>query len=117
MSFAWLLLAHWIGDFVLQTSEMANGKSKSLKWLTIHVLVYALAVLFFTYWMFPLKLALSYTFINLLIHWGVDFFTSKLASKYFNQPRIFYPIIGFDQMIHAMTLFLTYQYSSQLHIF
>ena len=37
-----------------------------------------------------------------------DFFTSKLASKYQDKPRIFYPVLGFDQMIHGLCLYLTY---------
>jgi hypothetical protein len=35
-----VLLAHWISDFVLQTDQMARGKSSSFKWLSLHVATY-----------------------------------------------------------------------------
>jgi len=40
-----IFIVHFLADFVFQTSQMATGKSKSLKWLSIHVGVYALVSL------------------------------------------------------------------------
>ncbi|MBK7667980.1 MAG: DUF3307 domain-containing protein [Sphingobacteriaceae bacterium] len=37
-----ILTVHFLADFVFQSSKMATGKSKSLKWLSIHVGVYGL---------------------------------------------------------------------------
>lgn len=108
MTFVWLMFAHWVGDFLLQTSEMATGKSKSFKWLTIHVFVYSAVILIVSIILFGMNKALPYTILNLLVHWGVDFFTSKLAAHYHEKPRVFYPVIGFDQFLHATTLYLTY---------
>ena len=108
MSFSLFLVAHWAGDFVFQTTSMALGKSKSIKWLTIHVLTYTAILLIFSVFTLPNDVILLYVLANGLLHWVTDFFTSKLAAKYFEQPRIFYPILGFDQLIHVMTLYITF---------
>ena len=102
---------HWVGDFVLQTREMAENKCQSIKWLTLHVLVYSLTVsvpvaaLFGS--LFHWK-ALTWFGANFFFHWLTDFTTSK-ASAYFYQKgdtKSFFTVIGFDQFIHAATLIM-----------
>ncbi|WP_431127390.1 DUF3307 domain-containing protein [Flagellimonas flava] len=108
MTFALILVAHWLGDYLFQTSNMAVKKSSSLKWLTAHVLTYSLVLGVFAIFLFPLESALIYVALNALLHFVTDFFTSKLASKYQDNPRVFYPVLGFDQMVHGLCLYLTY---------
>jgi len=38
--FDWLLVGHLVGDFLLQTNEMARRKSQSLPWLLRHLAAY-----------------------------------------------------------------------------
>jgi hypothetical protein len=102
-----LFLAHWVGDFLLQTSEMALNKSRSLKWLTLHVAIYSLVLLLFSALILDWRMIGWFILTNAILHWITDFFTSKLAVKFHNQPKIFYPIIGFDQLIHYSCLTLT----------
>ncbi len=100
----WLILSviwlHFLGDFILQSDKMAQNKSKSLKWLTIHICVYTLP-LFVLGWRFAL--------INGLAHWVVDFFTSKATSKLWEKKEVhyFFVVIGFDQALHMTIMFLT----------
>lgn len=112
MELSLLLLSHWIGDFVLQTSKMALGKSSSLKWLTLHVLTYTGVLLVFAMFLFQWETALIFCAINFLLHWTTDFFTSKVTNKYRHMPRVFFPLLGFDQMIHGICLILTFQWFS-----
>ena len=109
MSFSLFLVAHWAGDFVFQTSNMALGKSKSLKWLNIHVSTYTAILLIFSVFILPKDVILLYVLVNGTLHWVTDFFTSKLAANYYDRPRMFYPILGFDQLVHVMTLFITFE--------
>ncbi len=103
-----IFFAHWVGDFLFQTTPMAIHKSHSIKWLSIHVLVYtgviALASIIImdpnTFW--------RYTLLNGAIHWVVDFFTSKIVSRFKDQPRPFFILIGLDQLIHILSLLWTY---------
>lgn len=92
---------HWVSDFVLQSNDMATKKSSSVKWLSIHVSVYMLPFFWFG-WQFAL--------INAAVHWIVDFFTSKATSYYWqkNEMHWFFTVVGFDQLLHMVTLFGTY---------
>jgi len=107
MTFSLFLLAHWIGDFGLQTSKMALGKCVSLKWLVIHVGTYTGVILLFSLFLMPLDDVFRFVSLNCLLHLITDFFTSKWANKNRKEPRKFYPIIGLDQLIHTLTLYWT----------
>ena len=108
MTFSLFLLAHWIGDFGLQTSKMALGKCDSLKWLAYHVATYTGVLLVFSLFLMPLEDVLRFVSVNCLLHFITDFFTSKLAAKFHKNPRVFYPILGFDQLVHSSCLYWTF---------
>ena len=45
-TFPWLLLTgHWLGDYILQTHEMATKKTTSNWWCVYHSLIYTLCVI------------------------------------------------------------------------
>lgn len=96
-----IIIVHWFADFFLQTDQMAKGKSKSFKWLTIHVLVYSAPLLIFGW---------KFAAINGLAHWCTDAVTSKMTSKLWAKGDVhnFFVVIGADQAIHMMTLFYTF---------
>ncbi|MDH7445628.1 DUF3307 domain-containing protein [Aquimarina sp. 2201CG14-23] len=114
MIFSWILLAHWMGDFAFQTSKMAMGKGKKIKWLFIHVIVYTIILTIFSLFLFPIKTAIGYILINCILHGFTDFFTSKLTIQYRDTPRIFFTILGLDQLIHSVTLYITYLHIDSL---
>ncbi|WP_109830556.1 DUF3307 domain-containing protein [Reichenbachiella versicolor] len=109
MTFSIILLAHWMGDFGFQTSKMALRKSKSKKWLLYHVSTYTGVIAVTSLILFPPEDAFYYILTNGFLHLATDFVTSKLASRYRDSPRMYYPIIGFDQMIHTLSLYWTLQ--------
>ena len=104
---------HYVADFLCQTREMATNKSKSLYWLTLHVLTYAtattLAWTFFSTDPQTLAMVWALTFSS---HWITDFITSKITTYFYLKNNMFgfFSTIGFDQLIHATTLLLTYNY-------
>jgi hypothetical protein len=110
-----IFLFHWVCDFILQTQEMGVKKSSSIKWLSYHVLVYSLGttllwgVFYCGFDLILLTLIFSITFVT---HWITDFFTSKWTTKLWKEERVryFFKVIGLDQLIHATTLLLTYNY-------
>lgn len=116
-----ILTMHFIADFLCQTRTMARNKSTSIKWLSIHVLVYTfvMALAFFVVGEFKginynatLLLGLYYIVINGAAHWLTDFVTSKISGYFYKKGNewAFFGIIGLDQLIHAATLLLTYHY-------
>jgi len=50
-----------------------------------------------------------------LTHWLSDLFTSRWTSKLWEKKDVhnFFVVIGFDQLIHATTLLITYNYLIQ----
>lgn len=120
-----LLIAHWLGDFVLQKEEWARGKHNSFTDLISHTLHYALAMYVIVLVFHLFKYGNDIQFMHLLYFWAitlvthtiVDFFTSKFthmySSKmqwYFKNKSIgFFPMIGLDQTIHFIMLFYSYK--------
>ena len=98
-----LIWMHFIADFILQTDTMAVNKSKSNKWLTVHVTIYTIPFLYFG-WLFAI--------INGIAHFVTDYVTSRVASKLWakDERHWFFVTVGFDQAIHITTLLLTYYY-------
>ena len=105
-----ILVGHWIGDYVLQFNKIADFKSTSLLWLTIHVLLYTSVLLGVSLYLFSVVDAMKLSLVNGCLHFVTDWVTSKFSSRYRAKPRIFYPIIGFDQLIHTVTLMVTINY-------
>ncbi|MEM8507512.1 MAG: DUF3307 domain-containing protein [Bacteroidota bacterium] len=108
MEFIVVLIGHWVGDFLFQTGRMATFKSSSLKWLSLHVLTYTLVLLCIGYFIFSWQVAVGYAIFNGALHLITDFFTSKLAKSYREKPRIFYPVLGLDQLVHSICLYWTF---------
>lgn len=104
---------HFIADFLCQTRTMATNKSKSLYWLTIHVLCYTtVTTLCWIYFNIDLKVILSIWLVTFSTHWLTDFTTSKFTTYFYLKNNMFgfFSIIGLDQLIHAITLLITYDY-------
>lgn len=126
-----LLAVHFVADFILQNDWMAVQKSKRLDALTVHVGVYAVTFGLLYGWPFGL--------VTFLTHFATDFWTSKASRRLF--PFIIYPLpdnttanlklyedlegtdgrsrhwffvcIGADQLIHYLTLAVTYKWLIQ----
>jgi hypothetical protein len=105
-----LLLAHWIGDYLLQFNSIANHKADSFYWLGIHVLIYSGVLFVASLFLFSLFAAIKYFLVNGLLHLVTDWITGNLASRYKSNQRVFYIIIGFDQFVHTITLLGTAVY-------
>ena len=90
-----MVSAHLLGDFVFQTSEIAEKKKKNLKFLFLHALIQALVVWIvcglWTNWKIPL-----YIFTT---HFVIDFIKIKL-----NDERVGVFIV--DQVLHVITILL-----------
>lgn len=96
-----VMLAHFGGDFLLQSDQMATRKSSSLKWLSIHVGTYSAFLLILFGWKFAV--------VNGITHWLIDLVTSKINSRLWKaeERHWFFTMIGFDQFLHVAILVAT----------
>lgn len=121
--FTSILLTHWFGDFVLQTQRQATNKSESIKYLVQHTSIYS------SIWLTPslvygylagytigqiVLYACLFSIITFITHTLTDYITSKLSKRQYNRLKMngitgFWSIIGLDQTLHLIQLFLTYK--------
>ncbi len=97
-----LLTLHFIADFIMQSDYVARNKSKSNLVLLKHVTIYALP--------FMLLISPLYGTVNGVLHFIVDYFTSRLTGRLWGAGKVhwFFVTIGFDQLLHALILIWTY---------
>lgn len=119
-----LLAIHFVADFVFQTGGQATKKSSANWWLTGHCIVYTIitGILFLVYCAIynldSVGLYFGFLGITFVCHWITDYFTSKVTSQKFNEKEYYtsipntgaFTIIGFDQLLHYIQIFITYQY-------
>lgn len=115
-----ILFIHFIADFLFQNSWMAKNKSSNNFPLFVHIVVYSFILLIPSFFIFKSpELAWYFAITNGILHYGVDYITSKLSSYMYktNQmgtnfiPNIsFWSVIGFDQFLHSFMLLSTLFY-------
>lgn len=117
--FLFIMLVHWFSDFVLQTRHMATRKSEDNYYLWLHVSIYSVSTIFF-WFLLLLFTSTDINFIDMFIsfvlilstHWVTDYFTSRLSSRFYKKEDYynFFNVIGIDQWLHYLTLFLIFEY-------
>lgn len=94
----WLLLAHFVGDFLFQPRWMADNKSKSWIVLALHGVFYCTPFLFWN--------PVGWVGLQAVLHIGVDAVTSRITYRLYQAGEIrwFFAVIGADQLIHQTCL-------------
>lgn len=111
-----ILTIHFVADFILQTRWQAENKSKNMEALARHVIVYGLCFIIPCIILAAMRNPNPdnrplWAFINTILHFVTDFFTSKLTAKNYNNGKPnkrFWIYIGLDQYIHSITLIATW---------
>ena len=109
-----LLAAHFVGDFLCQSREVALNKTKELKYLLQHGFFVGLPVfaVFFGFQSFLIALCLSLVYA--VVHCIQDFVIWRTAFYFFgadenySESKSFYTILGFDQFLHVSFLLFLY---------
>ena len=109
-----VIAMHWVADFVLQTDWQAKNKSKDNFALLFHVLTYTICIFVCAIFFLDNELTLQnikiwevWALANGVIHFGVDYVTSRINAYLWNKGRVhdFFVMVGFDQVIHYACLF------------
>lgn len=101
-----LLLGHYIGDFALQSDNLAENKKRSIRALSLHVLIYVIAVgamlylgLWYNHSEYLLQVVNLYALVGLfIVHWTQDFLKSRCIKC---GRQVFYT----DQALHLAVLY------------
>lgn len=111
--FSWLLIGHFIGDWLLQNDEMARGKRMGIfsPQCIVHCTIYSLAQLG-TLWIYSTHLSVTPPYFLFgvgvfLTHWLID--ATNLAShwgRWFKQTDAPFVRIAVDQTFHFLSLAL-----------
>ena len=109
-TFLFILIIHYLADFVLQTPEQSEKKSTSLKFLTYHVLTYS-AVWFAAAFILvpdPIRAA-GFAGITFATHWIIDFSTSRIGKVFWDKKDYHngFNVVGADQILHYVQLYWT----------
>ena len=111
----YLLLLHWIADFVCQTDKMANNKSKNFGFLVLHTFVYSVVMCVGSLLILIPFQILLFGIGLFFLHGTIDFITSKINKRLWDLKKIhwFFVSIGFDQWLHAIQIIILYYYITE----
>lgn len=109
-----IILGHIIGDFYLQTDKMAENKKKSMKYMIMHCLIYALLMAIIIFLLSSnIMQTLLITGLILVTHLLIDIIKKHLDKKY---EKYEYMIFLVDQVVHIVLLLCIYYFFySKLH--
>ena len=113
-----LLFTHWVADFIFQTHWQATNKSKNNMALAAHVGTYTLIWLLFLYGyvignqMTFTPMMFLFIPITFVAHFCTDYVTSRITSYLYKKEDFhnFFVVIGFDQLLHYLQIFLTFSW-------
>ncbi len=113
MILAWCFILHFIADFLLQSREVATNKSSNINYLLTHCGILGVVFILGLYSFIGFN-AIILACLNTIIHGAIDwniwkvykYFRRKEDIKTFKywEDSLFYATIGFDQLLHSLTL-------------
>ena len=100
------LIGHFIGDFYLQSSDLAKKKNTSLKKLFKHSALYLLSIVFFITPIFSFSM-LKWALVISLTHFIIDFFKSVIKKKVVVDAKLDIVVYLLDQTLHITVIIIT----------
>jgi hypothetical protein len=122
-SIFYLLLLHWVADFICQTDWEAKNKSTNNEALISHTSMYSIitfggliiyAIIAATSSLDTISVGsiLLFTAVTFVTHTFIDYYTSRVNSYFWQKKdsHNFFVSVGFDQVLHYVQLFLCFKY-------
>ena len=102
-----LVLKHFIADYMLQTAWMIKGKGNFLSsGGYLHAGIHAVGtIIVFALFSLPVALFATLVAVEFVIHYLIDFTKTNSGDQISSaeNPRVFWMIHGFDQLLHHLT--------------
>lgn len=110
----YVMLIHWVADFLCQSRWMAENKSSNLGALSAHVGTYTAVLGICCLPLLGIVPGIAFALANGVLHFVVDFITSRITSYFYKQQNMhaFFATVGFDQYLHFVCLWVTFFYFS-----
>lgn len=115
---AYILLAHFISRFLLQSDTMSSQKMKHFSWAMLHVAIYSFSLFFimllgivvFKEWTW--NFVWNFSLINSVAYFIIEVIVGGFNCENKDQKRYYlYGIgIGFEQFAHAIVLIYSSSY-------
>lgn len=120
-----LFTLHFIADFPLQSRDMAREKSTKLKVLIDHVWVHLLVFSTAGWFLLPYMTGLVLAAVVAIVHGVIDWYiwrgykwyrmrglrhADSAASFRWWEDGLFFTVIGFDQLLHGLTIIVAYYF-------
>ena len=106
----YVLVCHWIADFLFQNQWMYEEKRRDPNALMMHVCTYTLIVTTMLFWLIPSFTALTvFVLVVLVGHYVIDSISVIIVHKLeiLGRFHTIYAIIGLDQILCLSLLFYT----------
>jgi hypothetical protein len=115
LPYLFILVIHYLGDWIFQSHWMASNKSTNNLALFLHLASYTGTLLIglllgnYLYLGLPISTVVEYVVVNGMIHGLIDICTSRMSTYFWNKKswHNFFAVIGGDQLLHQLTLGLT----------
>lgn len=97
-----LLIKHYLFDFVFQTDRMITDKgSYGQPWGIAHSLLHGVGT-FVVLMIYGIKLALVLAVIDTIVHYHVDWIKTRYGCRDMKKPA-YWNHFGLDQLMHGLT--------------
>lgn len=108
--FLWILLgAHFVADFSLQSTNLAERKTESFRWLVVHALIYAIVVAGAIFLLVPVRVAWIPFLIIIITHFIIDAIRVWLDKKLKKAAAHFFSFV-IDQILHVLVIYASVCY-------
>lgn len=108
MRFLLPIIAHFLGDFIFQSSNLANKKRSSFRFFILHWLIYSCFIFFSLICFGPVKSLIYSALFIIISHIVIDFFRNMLINKFstkqVNHKKFEFTLFIVDQILHIIII-------------
>jgi len=104
MNFLLPLIAHFLGDFIFQSSLMAQKKKTGVTYFLLHCLIYAIFIILALIWFGPIKNVLIAALIIIISHMGIDYIKNIVLNRLPQRKTLDFVLFIVDQILHIIII-------------